>query len=171
MTPSVTTPLQILTIRAHLVNKTTIIATYAFGTGNNFQTGHKIYWDTSGKALKRAKLEILNQALMELGEDKSVSIETDDKFILGFLENGTFRNEAFYQDIVDHLRINLSLCSSVTHKSWITSSLFNAALQEYKSVKKELFPDTSPSYLEIFAAQKRMREARQYGAAYPAGSY
>lgn len=154
-----------LTIRAHLVNKTTIIATYAFGTGNNFQIGHKIYQDTSGKALKRAKLEILNQALMELGEDKRVNIETDDKFILDFLENGTFRNEAFYQDIVDHLRTNLSLCSSVTHKSWITSSLFNAALQEYKSVKKELFPDTSPSYLEIFAARKRMREARQYEAA------
>lgn len=159
------TPTCLLTIRVHLVNQTTIIATYAFGTGKTFKTGHKVYQNTNGKALKRAKLEILNQALIALGENKRVSIELEEKFILDFLEKGTIRNGAFYQDIIDDLRISLSLCSSVTHKPWITPSLFNAALQEYKSVKKELFPDTSPSYKEIFAAQKRLREARQYEAA------
>lgn len=156
------TPTYLLTFRAHSLNSKTIIATYAFGTGNHFQTGNKVFQEIS--SLKKAKLEILNQALIALGEGKKVNIETDEKFILDFLKSGVMVGEKYYQDTVNDLRINLSLCSSVVCQPYIYPSLFNTALQEYKKAKAAFIPPM-PSYKELWATQKRLREARQYEAA------
>jgi len=156
------TPTYLLTFRAHSLNSKTIIASYAFGTGNHFQTGSKVFQEIS--SLKRAKLEILNQALIAMGDGKKVNIETDEKFILDFFKSGIMKVEKSCQDAVNDLRINLSLCSSVVYQSYIYPGLFNAALQEYKKAKAAFIPPM-PSYKELFAAQKRLREARQYEAA------
>lgn len=156
------TPIQLLTIRAHLLGNRTVIAAYAVGNGKSFKTGHKVYKEVGRKNLKGIKLDILNQALMALGENKKVEIEVEEKFILDFITDNKLKNEPYYQDTVDNLRTNLSLCSSVSCKSWINRNLFNAALDEYKQVKKTVFPDPTPTYKELFAQQKKLREARQY---------
>ena len=158
------TPSQHLTIRVHLVNKSTIIATYAVGTGKRLKTGNKVYENVDKKALKRSKLEILNQALIALGDGQKVNIEIEETFLQEFINNNKLKNESYYQDIVDDLRIHLSLCSSVTCKSWISPNLFKAALDEYKRVKDDLFPP-QPTYQEIFRKRKQMTEARRYEAA------
>lgn len=159
------TPSQILTIRAHVVNKTTIIASYAIGQGKTFKTGYKTYQNISSKALKRCKLDILNQALVVLGEGQKVCIAVEEKFIQDFINEGKLINEQYYQDIVDELRINLSLCSSVTCKEFIPRPAFDAALTQYRHAKYDLLPDTDPFKAIKIATDKRIREARRYETA------
>ncbi len=156
------TPSQLLTIRAHLFNKNTIIATYAVGIGKRFKVGNKVYENVDKKALKRCKLEILNQALITLGEGKRVSIEVEEIFLQEFLNYNILKNESYYQDIVDSLRINLSLCSSVSCKSHISRNAFDAALEEYRRVKRSIIHSDIPTYKELFAQHKQMTEARKY---------
>lgn len=162
---TIVTPLQILTIRAHVVDKTTIIATYAVGHGKTFKTGSKTYQNTSSKALKRCKLEILNQALLALGEGQRVCIAVEEKFLQDFINEGKLKNEYYYHDIVQELCFNLSLCSSVTCKEFVPRPAFDAALSQYKHAKYDLLPDTDPYKAIKIATDRRIREARQYEAA------
>ncbi len=162
MTSSVATPLNLLTIRAHLVFKTTIVASYAVGIGRNIKVGSRIFKDTTIKNIKRAKLEILNDALAALGEGKRVAIEVEESFLWDFINTGVLKNEQHFQDIADSIRMKLSLCESVVCRQNIGSGIFNAALNEYRRAKVTAFPEPSPTYKEIFAMQKKLKEARQY---------
>lgn len=162
MITTIQTPTQILTIRVHLLQKNLIIATYAVGSGKRFKVGNKVYENTSKKALKRCKLEILNRALETLGSGKKVSIEIEERLLQEFIDNDTLKNEKHYQDLADDIRINLNLCSSVTCKSTISHNAFNAALDEYRSVKQKVLHSDIPTYKELFAQHRRMAEARKY---------
>lgn len=163
MQTSSLTPIQQLTIRAHSVNKDCIIASYAFGHGRRFHTGSKVYEGCSSKAIKGCKLDILNEALMALGEGKRVNIEVEEQFLLDFLRFNTLKNEAYYQALVDDLRINLSLCSSVTCNTWVSRGVFNAALGEYKTARYNHLPASDPyKQIKMMAEKKKMKEAHQY---------
>lgn len=160
---------QILTIRAYMAEENTIIATYAVGKDKTYKTGSKTYRNTSKKAIKRCKLEILNQALLALGEGKNVRITVTEKFLQNFITEGKLINESYYQDIVDELRFNLSLCSSVACSEFIPKSAFEAALREYKHAKYDLLPDTDPYKFIKIMTDKRIQEARQRKEAELAG--
>lgn len=165
MTSSAITPLCSLTIRAHTISNNAIIASYAYCIGEHFHTGSKILQETEAKGLIKAKIEILSQALTALGEGKRLNIEIDDKEILRFLKTGILEKYGDrYQNIVDNLSMQLSLCSSVTCQSWVDYNLFNAALEEYRRAKAD-FIKPMPSYQELFAAHKRLIEARKQEAA------
>ena len=165
MTSSAITPLCSLTIRAHTISNKIIIASYAYCIGRHFYTGSKILQGAEAKDLINANIEILSQALTALGQGKRLNIEIDDKEILRFLKTGILEKYGDrYQNIVDNLSMQLSLCSSATCQSWVDHSLFNAALQEYKRAKAEIIPPM-PSYQELFAAHKQLMEAKRQEAA------
>lgn len=164
VTPSAT-PIYALTIRAHVVCKNSIIATYAIVRGRNVIKVWYHHFDGAGvKALKRCKLEVLNEAIMAIGEGKKVSVCVEDDYILDFIRTGIMKGERYYQDIVDQLRTTLSLCSSVICSECISSTLFNAALQEYRSMKNLLYPGAD-AYLAACKRnniQRRLNEARRF---------
>lgn len=156
---------QILTIRVHAVNNNTIIACYAVGQNGKFKTGSKVYQNVSNKAMKRCKLEILNQGLIALGEGKRVCIAVEENFIHDFINENKLINETYYQDIVEELRFHLSLCSSVICKSFVPREAFDAALKQYKHAKFDLLPDSDPYKQIKMVTDRRIREAKQYEAA------
>lgn len=145
VTPSAI-PAYLIALRAHKI-KDSIIATYAIGRGRTYTTGYSYTPLAQGKNIECCKLEILNAALEALGEGKKVTICTEDKFLQDFLESGHLKNEKKYQAVVDELLNHLSLCASVGYKKWADSMMFNAALQEYRSMKALYYPETISSDL------------------------
>lgn len=167
MTPQPVIPIklfQVLTIRAHVVDKDTIIACYAVGQNGKYKTGSKVYKNTTNKAMKRCKLEILNQALIALGEGQRLCVAVEEPFLQDFIKEGQLFNEEYYQDIVDEIRLHLSLCSSVICKSFIPREAFDAALKQYKHAKFDLLPDTDPFKQIKMVTDRRIREAKQHEA-------
>lgn len=155
------TPCKTVTFRVHVVNHSTIIATYAIKLGNNIETGSQVYENTNKYAMRFCKLDILRNALQKVGEGYRLQIMTDDKYTQRLIETGKIEKEKIYAPIANEVLEAFSLCSSVTCKNWIDRKLFDAALQEYNKTKYRVFPEEAPQARKQ-AYLRLIKESRNY---------